>query len=165
MLPIALGGFVTVLGGCDSQGVISGQLDLIEVHGPAVMGAARGIQLAILTTILGGVPAAVLAIFLAWRYKNERWAMGWWHVFVGGFAFQLTSLFLTSVMLLFWGITPTSHLLLQPREVLVGLLIGLGLLISSLCSAFALRSWGALRCAVSSDVTVRLKPDTTHMAH
>ena len=129
----------------------TGSLELIIVDGPPT-GAARGIQIAIFAMLLGGVPAAVFAMVLARRSeaRHKRWPGRWAQAFLGGFIFQLGSLFFTSICVLMLALDVGS-----PADQ-VFLIIESGLLITIACSIGGLRAWRRLRASVTLEPDARI---------
>jgi hypothetical protein len=129
-------------------GVESGSLELTTAHEP-LSDAARGIQMAIFTMLVGGLPAALTALVLARRSdsRHQRWR-GWWvHVFVVGFIFQLGSLFFASVFLFILIIASDGgrHLVGDLRS----LIVTAAALLTVVGSFAALRAWRSLRASAS----------------
>jgi hypothetical protein len=119
---------------------------LIHIDRPPT-GVARGIQLALLGLLLGGVPAAMLSASLVTFgriSKGKPWSGAWANVFLAGFVFQLSSLGFTALLL--------GLLLLYAREFgatvedlrFYGGFLG----VSLLCGAAGLRFWRELQVGV-----------------
>jgi hypothetical protein len=128
----------------NDDGTLSGSLDLVIVHGPPT-GAARGIQIAILTILLGGVPAAILALVLGRRVDTHHhsWPAAWSQLFLAGFVFQLSNLLFSSLFFVVFALDVGLGTELDWQSV-----IFTGVFLANVvCSAAALRSWRVLRAS------------------
>jgi len=104
--------------------------------------AVRGGQLVLLSLLVGGVPAAILATVLAARRSNEkRWAAWWANVFLAGLVFQLCSLIFTA-FLLFLLLYAAIDSAAGAHELFPHVA---ALLLSVVCSIWGLHSWRALQ--------------------
>jgi hypothetical protein len=127
---------------------------LSHVHGPPT-GAARGMQLALLGLLLGGVPAAMLsAALVAFGRKSRKpWSGGWANVFLAGFVFQLSSLGLTTLLLVLLLLFARDADAPAGEVLFYGGLLG----VSVLCGAGGLWFWRELQLSVH-DEPLRIAP-------
>src|SRR5262245_35338957 len=104
------------------------------------------LRLIIISLYLGGVPVSVIATVFAARTQrlDHHWSAGWSNVFLAGFAFQFSSLLLTT-LLLYASVVAIRYAYDGPREAAFVILLEAG---SVAANAIALWSWRVLRGAV-----------------
>ena len=122
------------------DGSLESSLDLIIVHGPPT-GAARGYQLAILATMAGGIPAAVLAMCLMWLRERRRWGREATAFFTGGAIFQTAALILVGLVCALCVIGHIVFREFETREIMRTTVVSTMLLLDGI----GLRCWLRLR--------------------
>lgn len=108
---------------------------------PAPSDLIRGKQIALLTLLLGGVPAALLAAGLEAGVRRP-WSGAWTTPFFAGFIFQLNSLALTTFLFFLLAVPATVIAPVSTAAVMAG-----GFLVAISCNICGLRSWRALQFA------------------
>ena len=126
-------------------------LDMLIVDGPPI-GAAEGLRLALLGVLVGGMPAAFVAMGLTARTGRVggHWRAGWGPVFQAGFVFQFSSLVVTTCVLSVIVVATVADF--RQMFSLFGFTVAM-LFASVLSGAFGIRSWRRLQTTVDRTVS------------
>ena len=117
-------------------------MNIVRVDDVAT-GVAAGINLGLMSLLLGGVPVATLGWALTAGHANRerRWSRAWGNVFLAGFVFQLNSVVFTAflLVLLLWLADYASPMAWETLAFAVPLLFGV------VCGLWGVRSWRVLQ--------------------
>jgi hypothetical protein len=127
-------------GGVDSDG-----FEVVIVDGPPT-GAGRAVQVLLMGTVAGVLPAALVGGALATRARRQRssWPADWSHLLLGGWAFQLAGLVLSLLLLPLFVVAVALRYTEAGSADHKSIVMAAMLLLNSLGAVCGLRSWREL---------------------